>query len=157
MVEADEEVQSFMAGVQNRRGGKGGKGGKGGRGKPKAAQTVSRAFLASLKKLLDAEVDPSRRAVIDARDALTRAYGVEQMSLVSLHVYTDDPAFQVVGHDNFLMLLEEWFTLVTQIGLRMAIAAKRQGAAARARAWPIAPGRSGRRLSRRPRPWGRFG
>ena len=33
-------------------GGKGGKGG--GRGKPKGAQTVSRAFLASLKKLLDA-------------------------------------------------------------------------------------------------------
>ena len=29
-------------------------GGKGGRGKPKGAQTVSRAFLASLKKLLDA-------------------------------------------------------------------------------------------------------
>ena len=60
-------------------------------------------------------------------DALTRAYGVEQMSLASLHVYTDDPAFQVVGHDNFLMLLEEWFTLATQIGRRMAIAAKRQG------------------------------
>ena len=74
----------------------------------------------------DAANDPSRAAWLRRRQALAARTGRNEARLYALHIYTDDPEFMCVGYDRFIRLLSCWRDVTSMIGLRMAIAEKRQ-------------------------------
>ena len=74
----------------------------------------------------DAANDPSRAAWLRRRQALAARTGRNEARLYALHIYTDDPEFMCVGYDRFIRLLGCWRDVTSMIGLRMAIAEKRQ-------------------------------
>ena len=63
---------------------------------------------------------------IDARRTLSRETGLNQLRLYSVHIYTDDPVFTVVGTERLLRAMRVWHDVTSAWGLRMAIARKRQ-------------------------------
>ena len=83
-------------------------------------------FDAEEQPLLDAELDPSRRAWIDARRKLSEVTGKNEARLYSLMCYTDDPHGMCVGVHRLVRMLRCWRGLTLAINARMAIAAKRQ-------------------------------
>ena len=72
------------------------------------------------------EADPDRRRWIEGRQALTAATGREQCRLFAIKIYTDDTAITVVGVDRTLRVLRQWHRLTEELGITMAIPAKRQ-------------------------------
>lgn len=74
----------------------------------------------------DARQDPSRAAWLQRRLELSKTTGRNEARLYACHIYTDDPEFMCVGFDRFIRLLTCWREVTGMIGLRMAIAAKRQ-------------------------------
>ena len=82
---------------------------------------VDAPFLTS-----EADADPSCAEWLRRRRALSLSTGRNEARLYSCFIYTDDPVFQCVGFARFVRLLCCWREVTTMIGLRMAIAAKRQ-------------------------------
>ena len=74
----------------------------------------------------DAETDPSRRAWIARRRALSSRTGRNECRLCSVCAYTDDFKFQVVGIERAMRIMCIWHELTTEFNLRMAIPAKRE-------------------------------
>ena len=68
--------------------------------------------------------NPTRRAWIKARRALSTRTGRNECRLASALRYTDDPALVVVGVERTVRLLRVWRWLTSRSGLIMAIAAK---------------------------------
>ena len=80
--------------------------------------------------LFDNETDPSRLEFIKRRRALAARTGRNECRLHAASIYTDDPLVQVVGAAHFVRVLAVWHELIAELGVRMAIAAKRQGGSA---------------------------
>ena len=59
---------------------------------------------------------------IDTRRRLSHATGRNQLRRYSVHIYTDDPVFSVVGQEPLLRALRIWHDVTSSFGLRMAIA-----------------------------------
>ena len=76
--------------------------------------------------IFDAETDPSRRAWIARRRALSARTGRNECRLYSLAAYTDDFKFQVVGIERAMRIMAVWYQLTRELNLRMAIPAKRE-------------------------------
>ena len=76
--------------------------------------------------IFDAETDPSRRAYIARRRALSARTGRNECRLYSLAAYTDDFKFQVVGIERAMRIMAIWHQLTRELNLRMAIPAKRE-------------------------------
>ena len=76
--------------------------------------------------ILDGETDPSRRAWIARRRALSARTGRNECRLYSLAAYTDDFKFQVVGIERAMRIMAVWYQLTRELNLRMAIPAKRE-------------------------------
>jgi site-specific DNA-cytosine methylase len=72
--------------------------------------------------LLSQEQDPAKLAWINARKSL----GPSQCRLYIIKMYTDDVKFVVVGVERLIRFLRCWDNLMTELGLLMAIAKKRQ-------------------------------
>ena len=82
---------------------------------------VDAPFLAA-----EAAASPSCAAWLARRREITLRTGHNEERLYSCFIYTDDPVFQCVGFSRFIRLLTCWREVTTMVGLRMAIAAKRQ-------------------------------
>ena len=91
---------------------------------------VDAPFLAS-----EADANPSCAAWLSRRRALSQRTGRNEARLYSCFIYTDDPVFQCVGFARFVRLLCCWREVTMMVGLRMAIAAKRQ--AGSSVLWPV--------------------
>ena len=104
------------------------------------AQRFSEAIMVMFREDMDAadadficaDCDPRlsfaqwREGRISAAAAATPPTTVEvQLRLYAVHIFTDDPAFVVVGVQRALRLLRVWRSLVVRIGLIMAIPEKR--------------------------------
>jgi len=63
---------------------------------------------------------------IKERRRLTTITGRNQLRRYSVHMYTDDPIFTVIGQDALLRAMRIWHEVTESFGLRMAIARKRQ-------------------------------
>ena len=74
----------------------------------------------------EAAASPSCAAWLAHRRAVTLRTGRNEERLYSCFIYTDDPVFQCVGFARFIRLLTCWHEVTTMVGLRMAIAEKRQ-------------------------------
>jgi len=59
---------------------------------------------------------------IDTRRRVSHATGRNQLRRYSVHIYTDDPVFSVVGQEPLLRALRIWHDVTSSFGLRMAIA-----------------------------------
>lgn len=104
------------------------------------AQRFSEAIMVMFREDMDAadaaficaDCDP-RPSFAQWREGRIRAAAVArpptaadvQLRLYAVHIFTDDPAFVVVGVQRALRLLRVWRALVSRIGLIMAIAEKR--------------------------------
>ena len=74
----------------------------------------------------EAAASPSCAAWLARRRQVTLRTGRNEERLYSCFIYTDDPVFQCVGFARFIRLLTCWHEVTTMVGLRMAIAEKRQ-------------------------------
>ena len=74
----------------------------------------------------EAAASPSCAAWLARRREVARRTGRNEERLYSCFIYTDDPIFQCVGFARFIRLLACWREGTTMVGLRMAIAEKRQ-------------------------------
>lgn len=63
---------------------------------------------------------------IQERRRLTLITGRQELRRYSVHIYTDDPVFTVVGQDALLRALRIWHEVTKSFGLRMSIPRKRQ-------------------------------
>jgi len=63
---------------------------------------------------------------IRERRRLTALTGYNQLRRYSVHMYTDDPIFTVIGQDAFLRAMRTWHEVTDSFNLRMAIPRKRQ-------------------------------
>jgi hypothetical protein len=63
---------------------------------------------------------------IHERRVLSAETDRPQVRLYSVHIYTDDPVFSVVGNDRLLRTMRIWNKVTTDWGFRTAIARKRQ-------------------------------
>jgi len=63
---------------------------------------------------------------IKERRRLTILTGRNQLRRYSVHMYTDDPIFTVIGQDALLRAMRVWHDVTNSFGLRMAIPRKRQ-------------------------------
>ena len=102
------------------------------------AQRFSEALLHFLREEMDAaeadvpfDVRPSAASWRAARASIRRLEEFEpaerraQFRLYIVHMYTDDPIFAVVGVQRAVRLLRIWMSLVSDVGLIMAIEEKR--------------------------------
>ena len=102
------------------------------------AQRFSEALLHFLREDMDAaeadvpfDVRPSAASWRAARASIRRLEEFEpaeqraQLRLYIVHMYTDDPIFAVVGVQRAVRLLRIWMSLVSDVGLIMAIEEKR--------------------------------
>ena len=83
---------------------------------------VTRAMRQAELPIRSTVTDPSLLAWFRRRDAL----GDNESDLFRCHIFTDDPQFMAVGFDRLARLICCWRDVTVMIGLRMAIAAKRQ-------------------------------
>ena len=74
----------------------------------------------------EAAASPSCAAWLARRREFARRTGRNEERLYSCFIYTDGPIFQCVGFARFIRLLTCWREVTTMVGLRMAIAEKRQ-------------------------------
>jgi len=84
---------------------------------------VARQMRALERSSRSAVTDTSLLEWFKRRDAL----GPNQSDLFRTYVYTDDPHFIAVGFERLVRLLSCWRDVTLMVGLRMAVAAKRQG------------------------------
>ena len=63
---------------------------------------------------------------IKERRRLTTITGHNQLRRYTVHMYTDDPIFTVIGQDALLRAMRIWHEVTESFGLRMAIPRKRQ-------------------------------
>ena len=63
---------------------------------------------------------------IDQRRRLSRLTGNNELRRYSVHMYTDDPCFTVVGTDALIRAMRIWQDVTSSFNLKMAIARKRQ-------------------------------
>ena len=85
-----------------------------------------RRFDAEEDELFALETDPARVAWLARRAALSAVTGRNERRLYAVHMYTDDPVFVVVGTDRLVRALRCWHGVTRDLGLKMAIARKRQ-------------------------------
>ena len=98
------------------------------------AQRLSWALVAALhilfdkveKPFFDNETKENRLAWIRSRRKLTVSTGEQQCRLYSVHMYTDDPVFTVVGIQRTIRLLMCWREVTQGARLAMAVPAKRE-------------------------------
>ena len=83
---------------------------------------VTRAMRQAELPIRSTVTDPSLLEWFRQRDAL----GDNESDLFRCHIFTDDPQFMAVGFDRLVRLICCWRDVTVMIGLRMAIAAKRQ-------------------------------
>ena len=88
---------------------------------------VMRTFDIEEERLFAAETDVSKRAWIAKRRAVSKRTGRNECRLYSVHIFTDDPVFQVVGLDRCIRLMVCWFRITRRLNLRMAAPEKRLG------------------------------
>ena len=70
--------------------------------------------------------NPLLHRLTRSRREVTLRTGRSEERLYSCFIYTDGPVFQCVGFARFIRLLTCWHEVTTMVGLRMAIAEKRQ-------------------------------
>jgi len=63
---------------------------------------------------------------IAERRRLSLLTGNNELRRYSVHMYTDDPIFSVIGQDTFMRAMRVWHEVTESFGLRMAIPHKRQ-------------------------------
>ena len=123
---------------------------------PNVAQRFSDAIIGVFKQKFDAEEETRFESILNSASGVCTPYsssdlltmtpdgvtnvcrwiaerrrlslltGNNELRRYSVHMYTDDPIFSVIGQDTFIRAMRVWHEVTESFGLRMAIPRKRQ-------------------------------